>query len=88
MPAGNVSWDVTVTDSAGATSVGVLTLTIAPAALSITTTSLPPAQVGVAYSATLTATGGVGPYTWAVSGGSLPAGLSLSAAGVISGTPV
>jgi len=54
--------------------------------LSITTTSLPNGDVGVAYSQTLTASGGSGTYTWSVSAGSLPAGLSLNAAtGVISG---
>jgi hypothetical protein len=55
--------------------------------LVITTQSLPAATVGVPYSATLTATGGIPPYTWTVISGSLPPGLSLSSAGVISGTP-
>lgn len=56
-------------------------------ALQITTTSLPPAGAGVAYSFTLTATGGAGSYTWSASG--LPGGLALnSSTGVISGTPV
>jgi hypothetical protein len=41
----------------------------------------------VPYSAYLAAFGGTGPYTWAVTGGSLPAGLSLSKWGVISGKP-
>jgi hypothetical protein len=40
-----------------------LTLTIAPATLAITTTSLPNGQVGTAYSATLAVTGGTTPYT-------------------------
>jgi hypothetical protein len=58
--------------------------------LSISTTSpLVGGTVGVAYGpVTLVATGGTTPYTWAVTGGSaLPAGLVLSTAGVISGTP-
>jgi hypothetical protein len=55
--------------------------------LSITTTSLSPGQSGVAYSATLSATGGTAPYSWTAKSGSLPAGLSLSTAGAISGTP-
>jgi hypothetical protein len=41
----------------------------------------------VTYSQTLTATGGKTSYTWSRTAGSLPAGLSLSTAGVISGTP-
>ncbi len=55
--------------------------------LKITTTSLPNGDVGVAYSATLSATGGTPPYSWSVASGSLPPGLSLSASGTISGTP-
>jgi hypothetical protein len=54
--------------------------------LAITTTTLPDATQGAAYSATLTATGGVMPYTWSVTSGSLPAGLTLSSSGAISGT--
>jgi hypothetical protein len=65
-----------------------LTLTIVPAALVVTTTSLPNGQVGAAYSATLAATGGTTPYTWSLTRGTLPAGLALNAAtGAITGTP-
>ena len=56
--------------------------------MSITTTTVPDATVGVAYSAPLAATGGITPYTWAVTTGTLPAGLTLDpSTGVISGTP-
>ena len=54
---------------------------------SISTASLRPAAVQKSYSATLTAAGGKTPYSWAVVSGGLPLGLSLSASGVISGTP-
>src|ERR1700680_879145 len=55
--------------------------------VTITTTSpLPTATVGVSYSVQLNATGGVSPYTWTANT-SLPAGLSLSQSGLISGTP-
>jgi hypothetical protein len=67
---------------------GQTNLTVnAVSALSITTTSLPGGTAGVAYPATqLNANGGVTPYNWvAVSG--LPSGLSLSTAGLLSGTP-
>jgi hypothetical protein len=56
--------------------------------LSVTTTSLPEGNSGVAYSATLAATGGTAPYSWSITDGSLPTGLSLdSGTGIISGTP-
>jgi hypothetical protein len=44
---------------------------------------------GVAYSATLGATGGygTGTYTFSLISGALPTGLTLSAAGILSGTP-
>ena len=64
-----------------------LTLTISTATLTITTTSLPNGQVGVSYSAMLSAAGGTSPYTWTLAAGALPAGLSLSAAGLVSGVP-
>ena len=54
---------------------------------SFTTATLPDANVGVAYSRQLAATGGTAPYTFTVDGGALPAGLSLSSAGAITGTP-
>jgi len=55
--------------------------------LSISTTTLPVGSVGAAYSQTLQATGGVAPYTWSRSAGSLPAGLTLGSNGSISGNP-
>ncbi len=56
-------------------------------ALSITTSGLPVATVGSAYSTTLSASGGSGTKTWTIAAGSLPAGLSLASTGVLSGTP-
>jgi hypothetical protein len=67
---------------------GRTTLTVQSAPLTITTTSLPGGMAGVAYSAMLTASGGTTPYTWSLSSGSLPGGLTLNATtGSISGTP-
>jgi hypothetical protein len=58
------------------------------ATLAISTTSLAAGRSGAAYSASVNATGGTAPYTWSISSGQLPGGLSLSASGgVISGTP-
>lgn len=56
--------------------------------LTVTTTSLPDASLGAPYTATLAAFGGVFPYSWSISSGSLPTGLTLNAStGVISGIP-
>ncbi len=80
---------VTDTFTPPETAQATLTLTISGGpALTLTTTTLPNATVNTAYSATLTAAGGVTPYTFILANGtSLPAGLTLSSAGVISGTP-
>ncbi len=59
----------------------------APAPLTVTPTPLPIAVQGVSYAASLTATGGVTPYSWILSAGALPTGLTLSPSGTISGTP-
>ena len=60
----------------------------ATSSLSITTASLSAGVRTVAYTQTLVATGGSTPYTWSVTSGTLPTGLSLvSSTGVISGTP-
>lgn len=56
--------------------------------LAITTTALPAGAVGTPYLTTLLATGGTGARTWSITGGSLPAGLTLDpTTGTIAGTP-
>jgi mannan endo-1,4-beta-mannosidase len=50
--------------------------------------SLPAAIAGNAYSHTLQAAGGASSYAWRVASGSLPSGLAVSPAGVITGTPL
>src|SRR5581483_11463116 len=57
------------------------------APLNIKTTTLPAGTFGVAYSQSLSAAGGTGAYTWSISAGALPDGLTMSGTGVISGTP-
>ena len=54
---------------------------------SVTTSSIPAGTVGSAYATTLLASGGTPPYNWSLKTGTLPAGVSLSAAGALSGTP-
>ncbi|QER96454.1 autotransporter domain-containing protein [Xanthomonas phaseoli pv. dieffenbachiae] len=57
------------------------------AVVTISPTSLPAATAGTAYSQTLTASGGTPGYSFVISAGTLPAGMTLNAAGVLSGTP-
>lgn len=60
-----------------------------PTPLQITTASLPTGTSGTAYSVTLQATGGTPGYLWGLLPASdpLPTGMTLSLAGVLSGTP-
>lgn len=89
---GSSTFSITVTDAAGFTS-APQQLTIVVSSLAITTTSpLPPGTVNSVYDAPnglqFTSTGGTGSITWTVANGStLPAGLTLSSAGVLAGAP-
>jgi hypothetical protein len=60
---------------------------VTPPALTITSLTLPNGAETVAYSQTLTATGGQGNTTWMLTGGVLPPGLTLNANGTLAGTP-
>ena len=60
---------------------------VPPPTLTVTTTSLPSGQMPNSYTASLSAINGVTPYSWTLTAGSLPPGLTLSPAGVIGGTP-
>ncbi|MDQ3380285.1 MAG: Ig domain-containing protein [Actinomycetota bacterium] len=76
-----------VTDSVSGTSTRTLQIAVADP-LAIATTSLSGGTVGGFYSQTLSATGGKTAYSWSVSSGSLPAGLSLNGVtGAVTGTP-
>lgn len=78
---------VRVTDSNGNSFQSALTLRIDAAVLLISTTSLAAAPANVPYNQTISAIGGNAPYMFTLLSGSLPPGLNLSSAGVISGTP-
>ncbi len=85
---GTSNFTVQVTDANSVTATKSLSLTVVAPPLTVTTTSLPNGTQNAAYSTTLTATGGTTPYSWSISVGTLPAGLTLaSSTGVISGTP-
>jgi outer membrane autotransporter protein len=61
--------------------------TVAAPTVVIGTASLPNGQTGSSYSQTIVASGGTAPYTYAVTAGTLPTGLSLTSNGTLSGTP-
>ena len=83
---GAYAFTAQVTDAASQVTTKALSITVAAApALAITNTALPGGTAGGPYSSTLTATGGLPPYTWSILAG-LPPALTLNAAtGVISG---
>ncbi|NID16463.1 putative Ig domain-containing protein [Luteibacter yeojuensis] len=86
--AGPDSFTYTASNAAGSSSPATVTVTVSPPTIVYTPSSPPHAQAGMAYSQSIAgASGGAAPYSYAKSAGSLPAGLSLAANGVISGIP-
>lgn len=93
--AGSYSFTVTVTDSASTPQQVSAPFTImvgTPTAPVVSPTPAPPSGTvthsyngGSAYS--FSASGGLGPYTWTVTTGAVPAGLTLGSDGTLSGTP-
>ena len=80
---------ITATSQQEETRYATTTLTVAPPPAITTKSSALAGAVGTTYSVQLAGSGGVPPYRWSVvSGSTLPAGLSLSAAGVLSGIPM
>ena len=81
--------DLTSTGAVDQTATVQLTLSVADGPLDITTAGLPEGVLESSYDQTLAASGGAPPYTWSVSSGSLPEGLSLDpSTGEITGTPI
>jgi hypothetical protein len=86
--AGSSTFTVTATDSGGATGSQAYTLTVSATAITLSPTTLPTGTVGTAYSQQLTASGGTGTgFSFSKTAGALPAGLSLSSDGLLSGVP-
>jgi hypothetical protein len=88
--AGVFTFEVKAVDADGLAAIKVLTINAGSTSntVSITTSSLPSAEVNKAYTTTLAASGGTIPRTWALVGGTLPPGITLApATGIISGTP-
>lgn len=84
---GTDSFTYTATNGAGTSAPATVTLTVSAPTLVLTLATLPAATQGVAYSQTLTASGGTAPYGFVVSAGALPSGLTLAANGNLTGTP-
>jgi len=78
---------ISVKDANSSTATSSALSILVESALTETTATLPAAKIGTAYGQVLQAAGGTAPYTWSIATGSLPGGLSLSATGIISGTP-
>jgi protocatechuate 3,4-dioxygenase beta subunit len=85
--AGVFSLVVTATDSTYSACSGSVSISLRVCPVITMTSTLTAATVGTAYSRTITAAGGTASYTYAITSGSAPAGLSLSSGGVLSGTP-
>ncbi len=84
---GSISFTAQVSDDIGSTDQQLLNFTINPT-VAITTVSIPDWTAGVAYSVQLVSSGGTGTKTWTDKNGDLSGtGLTLSASGVLSGTP-
>ncbi|HVY92422.1 MAG TPA: Ig domain-containing protein, partial [Bryobacteraceae bacterium] len=84
---GPAAFSIQVTDASGAVATAGELLTVEAAGVTVTSTSFPSGILNFQFpQQVLTASGGAAPYTFAVTTGSLPAGLTL-ANGIISGTP-
>jgi hypothetical protein len=87
---GSTTFIVRVKDSLGTSSTKALFIIVVPPPppLVIQTVSLPETSAERSYTQTLSASGGLPPYSWSLASGSLGQGLNLSSDGTISGTPL
>src|SRR5205085_927472 len=85
---GSFIFTVTATDGVGVSASQSYSITINASPITLDPRTLPSWTVNQsAYNQILTASGSPGPYTFTVTAGTLPAGVTLSSAGTMSGTP-
>ncbi|MEI6084606.1 MAG: putative Ig domain-containing protein [Verrucomicrobiota bacterium] len=84
---GSYTFKVEVVDAIGCLGEKFYTLVVGCPTLTILPGALPLGQIFVAYTQQLTGSGGAAPYTFETVGGSLPAGMTLTSGGLLSGTP-
>ncbi|MDX6511012.1 MAG: hypothetical protein QOE36_516 [Gaiellaceae bacterium] len=84
---GNYNFTATAVDSLSVAGSQPYVISIAPATLTIDPTTLYPGERGIFQEDFLTASGGTGPYTFAVTSGGLPGGIVLDSDGYLSGVP-
>jgi large repetitive protein len=85
--ASSSNFTVEVTDANNQSFTETVTSLAVSAGVSTTFAAPGPVDVKVAFSDQLTATGGTTPYTWSLNSGNLPAGVNVTSAGVLGGTP-
>jgi large repetitive protein len=84
---GTFTFGITATDAHGYVGVQSDTVTVISPLITVSPSSpLPVGIQSLSYSGTLTSTGGIGPYTYAVTTGALPTGITLSSGGILGGS--
>ena len=79
--------NIAATDNCSATTMAMLTVNVVCPTITLSPASLPNTTVNTAYAQTISASPSGGSYTFAVTSGSLPAGLTLNSNGSFSGAP-
>mgnify|MGYP003583199126 CR=1 FL=1 len=85
--AGTDRFTYTATDAFSTSAPAAVNVNIAAATVTLAAATLPNATGGSSYRQAVVASGGAAPYSYAVTQGALPAGVTLSPLGELSGTP-
>lgn len=85
---GVFNFTVQVTDSVSSVAEAAFSLEVRPQGPSLAAAALPAGVLNQAYSSSLSAQGGVGPYIFSLNTGVLPTGITLNSAGLLAGTPL